>query len=67
MTHTCKAVCSKSTMETPEDFVKSVQSYQGRHKNDVSDVAFVSLLSTLRRFHKLLSVFSVDVELANTS
>ena len=29
--------CSKSTVETPEQCVKSVQSYQQRHQNDVSN------------------------------
>ena len=45
--------CSNSTIETPEQCVKSVQSYQLKHQSDVIDVVLVSLLLTLNRFHKL--------------
>ena len=51
--------CSKLTMETLEQCVKSLQSWQLRHQNDVKevDVVLVSLVLTLNRFHPVFWVF----------
>ena len=49
--HTYPAfTCSKSTMQTPEQCVKFVQSKQYRPQNDVTDVVLVSLLFALNIF-----------------
>ena len=55
--------CSKSTMETLEQYVKSVQTLQERHQNDVNDVV-VSLLLT---FTHCSGVFIVDFEQVSAS
>ena len=36
--------CPKLTIETPEQCVKSVQSYSQRHQSDVNDVVSVAIL-----------------------
>ena len=46
--------CSKTTMETAEQCVRSAQSYQyrkQRHHYNVIEVVLVSLLLTFNRFH----------------
>ena len=44
---------SKSTMETPDYYVKSAQSKHQRHQHDVNDGVLMSLLLTLSRFFTL--------------
>ena len=46
-----EVTCSKSKIQTPEDSVKHVQSYQQKYYNDVIDVILVFLLLTLNIFH----------------
>ena len=48
--------CSVSTMETPEQCVKPVNSQRYRHQN-VIDVVLVSLLLTLNKFHRFFWCF----------
>ena len=36
--------CSSSTMDTPKQYVKSVQTLQKRHQNDVIDTVLVYLM-----------------------
>ena len=43
-------ICSKSTTETPEQWVKSFQNLQQRHQNDI---VMVSLLIILNRLHQV--------------
>ena len=45
--------CSKLTKETPEQYMKSIQSLQQMHQKDVSDIVLTSLLLTLNRFYTL--------------
>ena len=70
--------CSKSTMETPEQCVKTVQSWQFRKQNDVCskltikksdeliDKVLMSFSITLNRFH-LFWCFILDFEQVNTN
>ena len=48
------ATLLKLTIETLEQGMKYVQSWQSRHKDDVIGVVLVSLLLTLNIFHALL-------------
>ena len=47
--------CSKSTMETPKQYVKSFQSKRQGHQNEVN-VVLMYLLLNMKRFHAF-SVF----------
>ena len=49
--------CSRSTMDTLEQCVKSIQSQQYKHQSDVAEVLLVSLLLTLNKFHTLFWCF----------
>ena len=49
--------CSRSTMDTLEHCVKSIQSQQYKHQSDVAEVLLVSLLLTLNKFHTLFWCF----------
>ena len=45
--------CSTSTMKTPGQCVKYVQSWHQRQKDDANEAVLLSLLPTLDRFHIL--------------
>ena len=49
----CAFTCSKSATETVEQSMKSVQSQEQRHQNNVNNVIVMSLLLILNRFHAL--------------
>ena len=49
-------------METPEQCLKSAESSQQRHHNNIIDVVLVSLLLTLRIFHTFSNVSIADFE-----
>ena len=54
-------------METQEQCVDSVNSYQKRHQNEVNDVDMVSLLLAWTDFTPFSSVFVVNFEQVNVS
>ena len=59
--------CWKSTIETPEQCVKSVQSQQKRHQSDAINVVLVSFLLTLIKVLTLSwCFFIVEFDQVNT-
>ena len=57
--------CSKLTVETREQGVKSAQSQQKRYQNGIIDFVLISLLLTLNIFYTFSSVSFVDLEQVN--
>ena len=48
-------------MKAPEQYVKSVQNWQQRHQNDVSDVGRVFFVSFKQISHIILRNFGISI------